>query len=48
MPDRMAFDYHLALRGDGRKQLVAIFRRLQPAHQVGGAAIDEASGKTFV
>ena len=44
MADRMALDHHLAPGGDGGEQLLAL-RFLQPAHQMGGPAVDEAGGE---
>ena len=46
-PTGMALHHHLAAAGDGREQFLA-FACLQPAHQMGGAAIDETAGQAFV
>ena len=45
--DRMAFHHDLAAARHGRQQLV-VLARVQPAHQHGGAAVDEAGGQPLV
>ena len=45
--DRMALDDDLAAAGDGGQQFLAV-ACLQAAHQMGGAAIDEAGGQPLM
>ena len=45
--DGVALDDDLAAAGDRRQQFLGL-ARLQPAHQMRGAAIDEAAGQPFV
>ncbi len=45
--DLVAFDHDLAAAGDGGEEILAVVG-FQPAHQVGGAAVDEAGGEAFV
>ena len=45
--DGVALDDDLAAAGDRRQQLLGL-ARLQPAHQVRGAAVDEAAGQPLV
>ena len=47
MADRMAFHHHLAAAGDGGEQFLAL-GRLEPAHQLRGAAVDETRGEALV